>query len=173
MGRPQVTCTLGILLYILGTFTAPSEAILNLKSLRASLCFKVFNLLFFEFFIKKSICPSCCVYNKFKTQHLISVISERYNVTPKLKLEDARIFSRMKIPIVLENIASQLCDLGHQIQFYNGADVTEDIICRGCEQAITESSHLLVNNSHYHNNHFMCRVCKVDLYTGTQPAYER
>ena len=79
----------------------------------------------------------------------------------------------MKIPIVLENIASQLCDLGHQIQFYNGADVTEDIICRGCEQAITESSHLLVNNSHYHNNHFMCRVCKVDLYTGTQPAYER
>ena len=79
----------------------------------------------------------------------------------------------MKIPNMPENIASQLCDLGHQIQFYNGADVTEDIICRGCEQAITESSHLLVNNSHYHNNHFMCRVCKVDLYTGTQPAYER
>ena len=64
-------------------YSAPSEAILNLKSLHASLCFKVFNLLFFEFFIKKSICPSCCVYNKFKTQRLISVISERYNVTPK------------------------------------------------------------------------------------------
>ena len=110
-------------------------------------------------------------HHKFKTQRLIS---ERYNVTPKKKLEEeARIIRRMKIPIVQENIASQLCDLGHQIQFYNGADVTEDIICRGCEQAITESSHLLVNNSHYHNNHFMCRVCKVDLYTGTQPAYER
>ena len=119
------------------------------------------------------MCPSRCIHHKYKTKHLISVISERYNVTPKKKLEEARIISRMKIPNVLENIASQLCDLGHQIQFYNGADVTEDIICRGCEQAITESSHLLVNNSHYHNNHFMCRVCKVDLYTGTQPAYER
>ena len=36
-GRLQVTCTQGILLLILGTFTAPSEAILNLKFLHTSL----------------------------------------------------------------------------------------------------------------------------------------
>ena len=122
------------------------------------------------------MCPSCCIHHRFKTQHISSQSSQ--NVTTlhlrrSWRRQEAKITSRMKISNFQENIASQLCDLGHQIQFYNGADVTEDIICRGCEQAITESSHLLVNNSHYHNNHFMCRVCKVDLYTGTQPAYER
>ena len=71
----------------------------------------------------------------------------------------------------LEN--SLFCITGCSFKFYNGKKETENHKCEMCNQIITDSELLLVDGRYYHQQHFTCSICNIDLNKDEQTAFFR